>query len=198
MHKNHGLEHGMDLGIKSFYTLDDGHMPSDMKYVHNASKKLLKAQRRLSRMKKGSSNFNRQKLKVARLHEKIANARHDYLHKESTYLAGLCSLLCIEDLNVKGMVQNRRLARSISDASWSMFVKMLGYKMPLHGGILLKVPRYFASSQTCHICGHKEPKTKALDVRKWTCPECGTFHDRDINAAINILAKGKAMLRDAA
>ena len=96
------------------------------------------------------------------------------------------------------MTKNHRLAKSISDVSWSEFISMLEYKMALHGGMLVKVPRFYASTQTCHICGHKEPKTKALSIRKWTCPECKAMHDRDVNAAINILSKGKSLLPSAA
>ena len=191
---NKGQEHGLDLGIKSFYTLDDGTRADNIHALKRYESKLLRAQRRLSRMKKGSANFLKQKHKLARLHEKVADIRKDFLHKESAHLAKMCSLLCIEDLNVKGMVKNHHLAGAISDASWSEFVRMLEYKLPLHGGILIKVPRYFASTQVCHICGHKEPKAKVLSVREWTCPQCGAVHDRDDNAAINILAKGKAML----
>ena len=192
--RNDGNEHGLDLGLKSFYILDDGTKKDNPKYLYRYENKLVREQRRLSRMKKGSSNWRKQKLKVARLHEKISNTRHDFLHKESTYLARKCSLLCIEDLNIAGMTKNHRLARSISDVSWSEFISMLEYKMALHGGMLVKVPRFYASTQTCHICGHKEPKTKALTIRKWTCPECKAMHDRDVNAAINILSKGKTLL----
>lgn len=195
---NLGREQGLDLGLKSFYVLDDGTKAANMKYLHKASDRLARAQKRLSRMKKGSSNYNRQKRKVARLHEKVYFARHDYLHKESTALSRECSLLCIEDLNIKGMVRNHRLARSISDASWSEFVSMLEYKMPLHQGMLVKVPRFYASTQTCHICGHREPKTKDLAIRRWTCTVCGTDHDRDVNAARCLLQKGRSMLPDAA
>ncbi len=195
---NLGMEHGLDLGLKSFYVLDDETKAPNMRYLYRASKRLAKAQRRLSRMKKGSSNYNRQKSKIARLHEKVCSSRHDYLHKESTALSKKCSLLCIEDLNVKGMVRNHRLSRSISDVSWSEFVSMLEYKMPLHQGALIKVPRFYASTQTCHICGHKEPKTKALSVRRWTCTVCGASHDRDVNAAKCILDKGRSILHGAA
>ncbi len=195
---NAGNEHGLDLGLKSFYTLDDGTKKDNPKYLYCIENKLVKEQRRLSRMKKGSSNWHKQKLKVARIHEKISCTRHDFLHKESTELARKCALLCIEDLNIIGMTQNHRLARSISDVSWSEFISMLEYKIALHGGILVKVPRFYASTQTCHICGHKEPKTKALSIRRWTCPECMATHDRDENAAINILRKGKTMLPTAA
>ncbi len=195
---NAGNEHGLDLGIKSFYTLDDGTKKANPRCLYRYDNKLVRAQRRLSRMKKGSSNWHKQKLKVAQLHEKISNTRHNFLHMESTELARKCSLLCIEDLGISGMTKNHRLARSISDVSWSEFISMLEYKMALHGGMLVKVPRFYASTQTCHICGHKEPKTKALGIRRWTCPECGILHDRDENAAINILNKGKTMLLIAA
>lgn len=195
---NHGMEHGLDLGLRSFYVLDDGTVAPNMKYLYETNGKLIRAQRRLSRMKKGSSNYIKQKRKVARLHEKVCFARHDYLHKESTRLAKMCSLLCIEDLNIKGMIRNHKLARSISDASWSEFTKMLEYKMPLYQGALVKVPRFYASSQTCHICGHRNPKTKDLAIRRWTCTVCGTEHDRDVNAARCLLQKGRTMLPDAA
>ena len=197
MGTNNGEEHGLDLGIKSLYTLEDGTKAENIKTLRKYERKLTRAQRRLSRMKKGSRNFIKQKRKVARLHEKITNIRHDHLHQESTKLARECSLLCIEDLNIKGMVRNHHLAQVISDASWGAFTKMLEYKMSLHGGTLVKVSRFFASTQTCHICGYKNPKAKDLSVREWTCPECGTLHDRDVNGAACLLAEGKRILSTA-
>ena len=191
---NQGMELGLDLGLHDLYTLSNGNKTPNHKFLAMYQKQLARQQRRLSRRKPGSFRYQKQRFKVARLHENIANTRMDYLHQESTKLARLCSILCIEDLNIKGMSRNPYLSKAILDAGWGMFIRMLEYKLSQHGGKLIKVPRFYASSQTCHICGHKYPKTKDLSVRGWTCPECGEFHDRDINAAINILHKGLEIL----
>ena len=124
----------------------------------------------------------------------MADIRRDYLHRVTSRLANDNQVVCVEDLNVKEMMKDHRVAKSIGDASWGEFYRMLEYKMQDHGGVLVKVPGTFASSQQCSCCGTKNPKVKDLSIRKWRCPECGTVHDRDVNAAINILKKGMEIL----
>jgi len=160
------------------------------KYLAKSAKKLAKEQRKLSCMVKGSSNYNKQRIKVARIYEHITNQRTDFLHKESTKLVRENQIICIEDLSVKNMVRNYKLSKSISDVSWSKFFTMISYKSYFYGTEIVKIPKFYASSQTCSCCGSKHPITKDLGVRKWVCPTCNTTLDRDVNAAINILNKG--------
>ena len=146
-------------------------------------------QKHLSRKKKGSGSWNRQRIKVAMLHEKIMSCRKDKLHKISIDLLRRYDVVCCEDLNVKGMVKNHKLAKSISDASWGAFVTMLGYKAKWYGKTLIKIDRFYPSSKTCHHCGYIKEDLKLKD-REWTCPQCGELIDRDLNAAKNILDEG--------
>ncbi len=203
---NGGGAIGIDVGIKEFYTDSNGAVVENPKYLAKYSRKLLKEQRKLSRMiemnidhytpnkvpvyKKPLSeckNIQKQRLKLAKVHEKISDSRSDFLHKESLKLVKENQIIAVEDLNVKGMVRNHKLAKSINDVSWSEFYRLLEYKAFEYGSAFIKVPRFYASSLTCHVCGYKNILVKDLKIRKWTCPVCGSHHDRDHNAAVNIL-----------
>lgn len=187
---NNGNVIGIDVGIKEFYCDSNGNVVSNPKYLEKSMKKLIREQRRLSRKQVGSNNRKKQRIKVALVHEKISNQRNDFLQKQSTILVRENQTICIEDLNVKGLIRNHKLARSIASVSWSKFFEMLEYKAIWYGNHLIKVPTMYPSSQTCSYCGYKNPIVKNLAIRKWECPCCHTKHNRDINASINILHKG--------
>ena len=184
---------GIDLGIKDFAITSEAEIIDNPKYYRKYEDKLAKLQRQLSKKQKGSNNRNKTRLKVARLHEKIANTRTDFLQKLSTRLINENQIICLEDLNIEGMVKNHNLAKSIADASWSSFVTMLNYKSIWYGREISVVDRYFPSSKLCNICGWKYVNLD-LSIRNWICPECGSKHNRDINAAINIFKEGLRLI----
>ena len=185
---------GLDLGLKELIVDSDGKKYKNHKFLTKSQEKLAREQRKLSNMVKGSSNRNKQRIKVARIHRHINNQRNDYLHKLSKKIIDENQIICIEDLKVKNMMNDSKLARNISDVSWSRFVSMLIYKADWYGRKVIKVPPTYPSSQLCSKCSYKNSITKDLAIRKWTCPKCGSIHDRDINAARNILSKGIEIL----
>ena len=184
---------GIDLGIKDLIIDSNGNKYKNPKYQTKAEKKIKHLNRLYSKKMKGSKNQEKLRLKLATAHEKLCNKRKDYLHKLTTKLIKENDVICIENLNVKGMTKNHHLAKAIQDASFGTLVNMLKYKAAWHNRQIIEIGRYYPSSKICHFCGHKMDYM-GLEVRKWTCPVCNEYHDRDINAAINIKNEGLRIL----
>ena len=165
---------GLDFSMHELYKDSNGNEPQYPRYYRQAEKKLAREQRKLSLMQKGSNNRNKQRVKVAKLHEKVANQRKDFLHKQSRQIVNVYDCVCIEDLDMKAMSQSLHFGKSVSDNGWGMFTTFLAYKLEEMGKQLVKVDKFFASSQTCSVCGYKNSETKDLSVRTWDCPNCGT------------------------
>ena len=185
---------GLDFSMHGLYKDSNGNEPAYPRYYRQAEERLKREQRKLSLMQKGSKNRSKQRIKVANLHEKVANQRKDFLHKQSRQIVNAYDCVCIENLDMKAMSQSLNFGKSVADDGWGMFVTFLKYKLEETGKRLVKVNRFFASSQICNVCGYKNTATKNLSIRAWDCPECGAHHDRDINAAINIRNEGMRLV----
>ena len=180
---------GIDLGLHDMVVLDSGEKVGNPRFFQAGEKQLAKAQRRLAKKKLGSKNRDKARRKVARIHASIVDRRRDFTHKLSTRIIRENQTICIETLQVKAMVKHPTLAKAIHDVGWGEFVRQLEYKAVWYGRTLVKIDKWYPSSKRCHSCGHILDSL-TLDVRHWTCPECGVIHDRDVNAAQNILAVG--------
>ncbi|WP_432646651.1 IS200/IS605 family element RNA-guided endonuclease TnpB [Mitsuokella sp.] len=192
LHGNEGGQIGLDVGLKFFYSDSNGKDVANPTPLRKLERKLRREQRRLSRKMPRSRNREKARIRVARVHERITNIRKDFLHQHSTELIRQNRFIAVEHLNIKGMLKNHRLAKAISDVSWGEFFRQLSYKSELYGAKLHKIDTFYPSSQTCSVCGYQNPLTKNLAVREWTCPQCGSQHKRDHNAAKNILARALA------
>jgi putative transposase len=185
---------GVDLGVRDFAVTSDGQRIANPRHLEHKARRVARYQRRLARCQKGSANRAKAAAKVARAHRKVRDARRGFLHQASTRLVRMADLIVIEDLNVCGMVRNRHLARAIADCGWGEFRRQLEYKCQRYGRRLVVIDRWYPSSKTCSACGYLLAEL-SLGTRHWTCPSCGARHDRDINAAKNILAAGRAAAR---
>ena len=188
---------GIDLGLHDIIVCSDGERVPSPKYFRKSEQRLARVQRAFSRTQKGSNGHEKARLKVARCHQKIKNQRNDFLQKLSTKLIHENQVICLEDLSVKGLERNHKLSKSVTDASFSKFVNMLEYKAEWYGRKVVKIDRFYPSTQLCSGCGYKNESIKGLQglkVREWVCPECGEVHDRDLNATRNILKEGMKVL----
>lgn len=185
---------GIDLGIKSYAVTSGGTEFANPKYLHKSEAKLVKLQRELSRKQKGSKRYEKARIRLARMHEHVSNQRLDNQHKLSTKLIRENDVICLEDLAPSNMIKNHKLAKSISDVAWGEFKRQLKYKAEWYGKTVVVIDKFFPSSQLCFVCGEKWEGTKNLSVREWDCPNCGSHHDRDVNAAKNILNEGMRVL----
>ena len=190
---NTGEVIGIDLGIKDLVIDSNGNKYSNQKYIQKAEKKIKHLQRLYSKKQKGSKNQEKARMKLAIAHEKLSNKRKDNLHKLTTKLIKENDIICIENLAVKNMMKNHSLAKAIQDASFGTIAKMLKYKAVWHNRRIVEIGRFYPSSKLCSRCGHKMDSMQ-LSVREWTCPNCGTQHDRDLNAAVNIKNEGLRIL----
>jgi putative transposase len=184
---------GIDLGLKSFLITSDGETIANPKYYAHDEKKLAKVQRQHAKKKKGSKNREKARQKVAKVHARIADTRRDFQQQTSTRLIRENQVICLETLAVKNMLKNHKLAKAIADVGWSEFVRQLEYKAAWYGRTLVRIDRWYPSSKTCSVCGFVLAELD-LEVREWTCPACGVWHDRDVNAARNIEAEGLSVL----
>ena len=185
---------GLDYSMKELYVSSDGENPEYPHFYRNSEKKLSQVQRQYSRKAKGSNNRKKYRIKLSKIHEKVANQRRDFLQKLSYHLIATYDCICIEDLNMQAMSKALKFGKSVHDNGWGMFTRMLEYKCEWYGKTLVKIDKFEPTSQKCHCCGYKNPETKDLSVREWRCPKCGAYHDRDINAAINIREAGRKLL----